>query len=130
MEEFVVVLLQFLIETIVEFLFYAPWFVGSRTAPPSMDSWAPWKKGLSCCTAGAVLAGLSLLVWRRVIIPIGTLRLVNLIVAPIASGAMYRAFAASRAKRGASIVPREQFWQAFWFTLGWAAVRFAFATRP
>ena len=49
--------------------------------------------------------------------------------APIAAGFLFRALAQRRAKKSYSIVPREHFWHALWFTFGWALVRFLYARR-
>jgi hypothetical protein len=80
-EDFVVVLLQLVLEFLFEVLWYVPWIAASR-GEPSPEPWTPWKKGAAWFAIGAVLAWLSLLVRPRVIITDATLRIVNLVLAP------------------------------------------------
>jgi hypothetical protein len=49
--------------------------------------------------------------------------------ADIRISSISQACAAMRARRRPFIVPREHFWQSFWFTLGLVCVRFAYALR-
>jgi hypothetical protein len=78
---------------------------------------------------GGGLGALSLLVFSRTIISVPALRIAYLVAAPIGAAFLFRALAARRAKKSYSVVPREHFWHAFWFTLGWVVVRFVFAQR-
>ena len=78
---------------------------------------------------GAALAGLSLLIFPGTIVSLPALRIVNLLLAPVASGLLSFKLAQRRARTNPNILPRNHFWQAFWFTIGWVAIRFAYAGR-
>lgn len=70
-----------------------------------------------------------MLIVKHTIIAISILRMVNLVLAPIASAYLSKRIANRRSKDNPFIVPRNHFWQAFWFTLGLTLIKFAYATR-
>jgi hypothetical protein len=127
MEEFLIVLLQLVAELVFDVLAYWPfdWSFSRRSAKPDGIAAAC---GLLFLTGG-VLAAFSLLIVSHTIISIGAFRILNLILAPIGSGLIFSSVARRRRRATEGIVPRDHFWMAFCFTLGWVAVRFAFATR-
>ena len=57
------------------------------------------------------------------------LRIANLVLAPVASAFISQAIARRRSRHNKFIIPRNHFWQAFWFTLGIVTVRFAYVVR-
>jgi hypothetical protein len=128
MEDFIIFLLQFVIEFVFDVLIYFPFDWPSRTRT------TPENKGIfiicSVWWLGAnALAGLSLTFYPNSLIALPSLRIANLILAPIISALLSQALARTRAKVNANIRPRNHFWQAFWFTLGFVMVRFAYAVR-
>jgi hypothetical protein len=128
MEELLIVLVQFLFEFALDVLINLPFNWPSkkrgRPGPDAIWIWCILWFGLGC-----LLAGISLLVMRHSIISLPTLRVANLVAAPIASAYLSQAIASHRARENAFIVPRNHFWQAFWFTLGLTLVRFAYAAH-
>lgn len=128
MEEILIVILQFLFEFALDVLGNLPfdWPSRNRSTPE------PENIFLRCFLwfcGGCLLAGLSLIVFRHTLIAAPALRIANLVLAPLASAFLSAAIARQRALENPFIVPRNHFWQAFWFTLGLVAIRFAYATR-
>jgi hypothetical protein len=125
MEDLLIAILQGLFEFIIEVLGY-----NSLNWP--FDWKWPESSAGKCCLwfiAGCGLAGISVLVLKHTWITHPALRIANLVVAPLTSAFISQAIALRRSRRHPSIVPRNHFWQAFWFTLGVVTVRFAYAMR-
>jgi len=78
---------------------------------------------------GCGLASASMLVLKHTWISHPALRIANLIVAPVTSAFISQAIARRRARNHPFIIPRNHFWQSFWFTLGIVTVRFTCAVR-
>ena len=128
MEEFLVLLLQFLVEFILNVLVYFPFDLPSknrnRPEPESIVILCSlWLVG------GGVLAVVSLIIFKHTLIKVSAFRIANLFLAPVVSGLISRAIAARRAESNRFIVPRNHFWYAFWFTLGLVLIRFTYAAR-
>jgi hypothetical protein len=128
MEELLIVIIQFLFEFALNVLANIPfdW--------PSRDRATPEPEGITLrCflwfCGGCLIAGASLLIVKHTIIAISALRMANLVLAPIASAFLSQSIAGHRARDNPFIVPRNHFWQAFWFTLGLVLIRFAYASR-
>jgi hypothetical protein len=137
MEEFLIMLLQFCFETLGDVLCNATFdwpfdWPFKKRAWNEADDWHSGAIWPACaiwfgfaCAAG----GFSLLVFPRTLIALPVLRIANLIVAPLLSAKLALVLARRRARRHVSVVPRYHFWKSFWFTLGLAAIRFAYAQR-
>lgn len=128
MEELLLTLLQFLFEFALEILGNIPfdWPSRHRTTPE------PGNIALGCLlwfSGGCLLAGASLLIVQHSLIALPALRMANLGLAPIVSAVLSQTIAKHRAKHNPYLVPRNHFWQAFWFTLGLVLIRFMFASR-
>jgi hypothetical protein len=127
-EDFLILILQGILEFILEIISYGPW------------DW-PWATGTKweskslcekCCvwlTIGCGLAAISILLFKRTWITHPNLRLLNLVFAPVISAIISQAIARRRRSNDPEIIPREHFWQAFWFAFGLVVVRFAYAVR-
>jgi hypothetical protein len=128
MEELLIVIIQFLIEFALDVLANIPfdWPSRDRTSPEPED--LSFRCFLWFC-GGCLIAGASLLIVKHTIIAISVFRMANLALAPIASAFLSHRIAGHRAKENPFIVPRNHFWQAFWFTLGLVLIRFAYASR-
>jgi len=128
MEELLIVIVQFLFEFTLNVLGNIPfdWPSQDRTAPESEAVVFP--RFLWFC-GGCALAGISLLVAKHTLIALPALRIANLVAAPVTSAFISRAIAQHRALRNPFIIPGNHFWQAFFFTLGLALIRFAYASR-
>jgi hypothetical protein len=124
MEDLIVLVLQGIFEFIVEVLCYVPF-----DWPRTRDTTSLTETCFALFALGALLAGVSVVFFRHTFLALPALRIANLMLAPIASAYLSQALARRRARRGADSVPRDRFWQAFWFTTGLVAVRFVLATR-
>jgi hypothetical protein len=128
MEELLIVIVQFLFEFILDVLLNIPFDWPSR----NRDSFEPesiWATCFLWFLGASFLGWLSLFFFEHTWIAYPGLRIANLVVAPIVSGAISQAIAIRRAQRNPYLVPRNHFWQAYWFTLGFTLVRFAYATH-
>jgi hypothetical protein len=76
---------------------------------------------------GALAGGISVFVFPRSFIKSQTLRLLNLIVTPLATGEIMRLIGKLRERRGQTLVGLDRFLYAFAFALAMALVRFTFA---
>jgi hypothetical protein len=128
MEEVLVVLFQFLFELILNVLSNLPfeWPSKGRQTPERESIWpvcAIW------FMVGCGVGGMSLLLVGYALLQPGWLRIANLVLSPIASGLIAKTLAEQRAPSNPMLVPRNHFWYAFWFSLGVAFTRFAYATR-
>lgn len=128
MEEVLIVVLQFLFEFLLEVLGNIPFDWPSRNRSTPEPEGIVLRCLLWFC-GGCLLAGLSLLVVRQTMIGVDLLRIANLVLAPVSSAFVSQAIARRRARSNPFIVPRNHFWQAFWFTLGMVLIRFAYAAR-
>jgi len=125
MEDLIIAILQGIFEFTLEVLSYLPfdWPLTEKT-PISLSG-----KCVLLFVAGCGFAGISVLILKHTWISFSVLRIANLILAPVTSAFISQAIARRRMKKNRSIIPRNHFWQAFWFTLGIALVRFTYAIR-
>lgn len=128
MEELLIAILQFLFEFILNILSNTTldWPLKHRTTQE------PEKIAGRCFLwlfGGFLFAFISLLVVPYTVISLPALRIANLVLAPICSAYLSKAIATYRAEKNSFIVPRNHFWQAFWFTVGLVIIRFMYASR-
>ncbi len=86
----------------------------------------PWLAALGYAGFGAIMGGLSLTVLPNNLVP-ETLRLANLILTPLAVGALMTAIGAWRARRGQPVLRIDRFAYGYLFALTFALIRFKFA---
>ena len=125
MEEILILIIQCLFELILNI----PWGLPSKlkNTPGTEFTWPDfclWFLGAS------FLGWISLFVFGHTFISSPGLRITNLVISPLLSATFCKTVATMRARNNANIVPSFYFWQAFWFTLGFTMVRFAYATHP
>ena len=75
----------------------------------------------------AIFGGLSLLLIGHHLTPDGQLRLVNLVLTPVAVGGLMVAMGAWRARKGEPLLRINHFFYGYLFALCFALVRYAFA---
>jgi hypothetical protein len=124
MEDFLIAILQAILESLCDISSYSPfdWFTEKSPGPLTA-------KCIGLFIVGCGLAWISILILKYTWIHFSALRIANLIFAPLMSAFISQAVARYRSRRNPSIIPRNHFWQAFWFTLGVVTVRFAYALR-
>jgi hypothetical protein len=88
----------------------------------------PWLAAIGYALFGALLGGLSLLVFSSHFVPVGVLRLANLLLTPLAVGLFMSRLGAWRARRGNTLLRIDHFAYGYLFALAFALVRFRFAT--
>ncbi len=128
MEELLVVLVQIVVEVAVQAIVYLPFDFSFYRSEGAGDSGAcGWV--VLYLVLGSACGGLSVLVAPHVLLPSPALRLVNLVVAPLAAGGLSWAISRRRRARGTAIDPPIHGLYAFVFALAFAAVRLAYAAR-
>lgn len=95
-------------------------------AEPFRRSPNPWLASLGFLLFGALLGGLSLLVFNAHFLP-AEYRLLNLILTPLAVGASMAALGAWRARRGDPVLRIDRFAYGYLFALSFGIVRFFLA---
>ena len=115
---------EFLIQVIGEFLIE----VGLHSlAEPFRQQPNPWFATAGYLLFGAILGGLSLLVVAHNLVP-EPWRVANLIATPLAVGALMAAVGRWRTRRDQPVFLIDKFLFGFLFALGFAAMRFVFAS--
>ncbi len=128
MEDVLIIILQFLLEFFFNVLIDLPfdWPRKNRQTPES-DKLIGTCFVMFCVSCG--LAWCTLLVFPRTLIRLPALRIANLFLAPPVAAFIAACIADRYAQTNPWILPRNHFWRAFWFTLGFVAVRFAYVIR-
>jgi hypothetical protein len=86
----------------------------------------PWVAGIGYVMLGAIVGGVSLLVFRAHLVG-PAWRVVNLIVTPVVAGLCMTAIGAWRARRGDPVLRIDRFAYGYLFALSFALLRFWFA---
>jgi hypothetical protein len=125
MEDLIIAILQGCFEFLIEIFGYSPidWIFPAERPKSLIGKCFAW------FIIGCGLACVSMLFLNRTWISHPVLRIANLVLAPITSAFISQAIARYRSRHNEFIIPRNHFWQAFWFTLGIVTVRFAYAVR-
>lgn len=113
-------LLQVLSEALVELGFHS-------LAEPFQKPPNPWLAAIGYALFGAILGGLSLLVFPNNLVP-EPWRLVNLVATPFVVGGLMVAMGAWRARRGQPVLRIDKFVYGYLFALALALVRFFFSS--
>lgn len=124
-------MLEFIVEIVGEFLLQA---LGEALVEIGLHSLAepfrrapnPWLAALGYTLFGAILGGLSLLLFADYLVP-PPWRTVNLFVTPFLVGGLMAAMGAWRARRGEPVLRIDRFLYGFLFAAALALVRFQFA---
>lgn len=124
--------MEFLVELLLELVIqlFGELFVElglrSVTAPFRKES-SPWLAAAGYACFGAVLGGVSLLVFPHHMVANVQWRLVNLGVTPMAAGACMSLLGAWRANRGQDLIRIDRFSYGYLFALCFGLVRFFWA---
>jgi len=125
LEDLLIIAIQGMLQLLVESIVYIPfdWPSKKRITP---DAQRVWPKATILFLIGCVFGGVSVFVIEHSLLQLPALRVINLLAAPLFSAFLSRVIANRRSETNANIIPRNHFWQAFWFTLGLVMVRFAY----
>jgi hypothetical protein len=119
------IVLQVAFEWLAEFGFRAlreP-FKGARQASPALAV-------AGYAAFGAAAGGLSLLMFPTSFIGPRSARIANLLITPVAAGALMSALGAWRRSRGQELIRLDRFAYGMVFAFAMSAVRFVFADHP
>ncbi len=122
-------LLLGLLEVLAELLLQLLFELGARSLAVPLQRKTPWHPAwaaLGYIGAGAAAGGLSLWLFPALWVTTPGLRLANLVVTPILSGAVMAGLGALRARRNAPTVTLDRFAYGYLFALAMAGVRYAF----
>lgn len=125
MEEIFVVIVQVIVEVVFEALFSLPidvFFWGHQEDRPEKV------RRTALFSVGCLMGWASIFALPGTILHHGWLRVANLVVAPLLAGWLATVIAHWLIdKRHKDASPKIQFWRAWWFTLGFSLLRFAYA---
>ena len=124
MEEIIILIIQVFFEFLLQILINLPFDSLPKKKP---DPVSIWPHSILWFFGACFLSWLSLFIFKHTFIPSPSLRIANLILSPIVAAFVSEALAKRRSIVNDFIVPRNHFWLAFWFTLGFTVVRFAYA---
>jgi hypothetical protein len=113
--------LEFILQLVVEFFVNGLGLGLSKILPEAVVG------AIGYTLIGAMLGGLSLLIWPHGFLHSTPARVANLIVSPILSGGLFAALGQWRMRRGRPASSLEKFANGFCFSLSFGAVRFALA---
>ncbi len=89
---------------------------------------SPWLAAIGYLLMGALIGALSLLVFPDYLVANKSLRVANTALSPIVAGLSMAAMGKWRAKRGEDVLRIDKFAYGYLFALGFALVRFWFAS--
>ena len=114
------ILLQVFLEALAEFGLHS-------VAAPFRKPPNPWLAAIGYAIFGAVAGGVSLLLLPSNLVTGHTLRILNLVVTPIAVGLLMCVMGAWRARRGQAVLRIDRFAYGYLFALSLALIRFGCA---
>ena len=127
MEEILIVVIQFLIESLLEIGSSLFWYDDGLIDWPDPDSpLHPFWRAVFWLGAGGVLAWVSLQLWPKSLISHASVRIANLVLTPFAAGCAGRAVVVWRSRHD-DREPSGGFARSFCFTLGMVLIRFVYA---
>ena len=112
-------LLQLIFETLVEAGVHGIVEVFDRRQPQD-----PWVAAIGYLFLGAICGALSLWLFPALFIGNATLRVLNLLLTPVAAGALMAALGAWRRRRNQELIRLDRFFYGFLFARAMALVRF------
>lgn len=122
------VLAQFLVEVVGSAFVSVPFDLGRKTPTTQREVESNFSYCLFFVIGGAI-GWMSVQLFPQSVLSYPWLRIANLALAPFVAGLITRQIAVVRAKENLFIEPRVHFWRAFWFTLAFAFIRFAYASH-
>lgn len=127
MEQLLIVAVQFLTEVVGSAVVSIPFDFG-RKKPVQPES-ASRASYIIFFVIGGTIGWMSAQLVTHTLLQQPWLRILNLAVAPLVAGIIVKKIAIVRAKTHIFIEPTVHFWSAFWFTLSFAVIRFAYVSH-
>lgn len=133
MEFLIEIVLELFGETLLQIVFQVLAEVGlhsihgMRDHDPTRPAVNPWLAGMGYLMFGTIAGGISLWIRPDLLIASHTLRLLNLILTPLAAGLMTMAIGTWRRKRGQELIRLDRFTYGFIFAFGMGATRYIVA---
>jgi hypothetical protein len=125
-EEILVVFVQFLAEGLLNTLVYLPFELPmSRNEKTGERTGCGWH--VVYLVLGGVVGAISVLVVPHLLLRSPSMRIANLLIAPLLGGGFSWSLTTIRRSWGSAVSPLTHFWTAFWFVLALNAVRLAYA---
>ena len=126
------ILLEIIVQFFGEFLLQVLWQlfveVGLQSlAEPFRRQSKPLLAVLGYTVFGAVVGGLSLLVFPDFLMAAKGLRMANVVLSPIVAGLSMAALGKWRERRGQAVLRIDKFWYGYLFALAFGLIRFWFA---
>lgn len=112
-------LLQIVVETLVELGFHS-------LAEPFRKPPNPWLAGMGYAIFGAIAGGVSIFLFPSYLVE-GALKIVNLVMTPVAVGLLMCVLGRWRSNRGDDVLRIDRFAYGYLFALSFALIRFWFA---
>ncbi len=129
MEIIIEFLLSFLGEFLLQIVGEVFLEVGLHSlAEPFRREPKPWLAAIGYMVFGAIIGALSLLVFPHYLVASKGLRVANAALSPIAAGLSMALMGKWRARRGQAVLRIDKFAYGYLFALGFALVRFWFAS--
>jgi hypothetical protein len=125
-EEGLIVVLQFLVEGFAQM----PWDLFWYREPKNPNRVPAGTIGFASLVAGASVAGVSLAVFPNALTRSPEFRVAQLAAVPFFAGFTGWTTAKLFQRKRGHVTPAHHFWWSLLFSLGFVAVRFAFAKRP
>lgn len=121
-------LFEIVIEILIQLFFEALVELGLQSmAEPFRKPPNPWLAALGYGLLGLIAGGISLWLFPTYLVGGETLRIVNLVLTPVAVGLLMCLMGAWRAHRGQPVLRIDRFAYGYLFALALALTRFAFA---
>lgn len=125
MEEILVIALQFIAEIFIDVLASLPSWPSGRRQRPESERIILFS--ILWCVTGGFIGWLSALALPAFFLHDPSLRMANLVIAPLVSAALGYALARWRWRTNLNIRPFDHLWYSFFFTLAFVGVRYAYA---
>lgn len=127
--EVILALLQLFPELVLQIVFEVLAEIGFRRASePFRRPVRPWLAALGYAIFGAIAGGLSLWLYPTLFIDTDRWRMLNLVLTPIAVGALMATVGVWRRRRGEALIRLDRFAYGYIFALAMALVRFVWGT--
>lgn len=129
MEQILLAIVGFLLEWMFYSSIYLPFGFATTKVVPAEAKDLDALTCLKCFVTGCGVGWISLLLFKHAFVSNAGMRVALLVLSPLTAAYLTKSIAKYMAKTNTDITPSHHFWYAFWFTVGFAALRFAYVMR-